>query len=151
MCNEFVVAVGAQSDLAYRKPFAELEYSSLGEKIARAGLFEKVDAEIGGDRERNPADRGQDGQIHREIGERHHDRPGHGSARPQRSLVMAAAHAATAVPDFLDLVITHGVRGFREFGRQELHKLLAREFGRWSGISRGFSHGISPGPDSWIQ
>ena len=43
---------------------------------------------------------------------------------------MAAAHAAAAVPDFFDLVVADGVRGFREFGRQKLDKLLAREFRR---------------------
>ena len=41
MGDEIVVAVGAQSHLADRKPFAELEYSRLGQKIARAGPLEE--------------------------------------------------------------------------------------------------------------
>ena len=66
--HQFVVAVGPNADLADRKPLAELDQLRRGDKITRRRFFEKIDGQIGGDGERHPADRGEDGDVHGEIG-----------------------------------------------------------------------------------
>ena len=119
----------ATSPTASRLPSLNIRASA--REVAGAGSLEEIDAEIGGHRERNPADRRQHREIHREVGKRHHHRPGYGSARPQRPVVVTAAHQATAEPHLLDRIVADRVGGFGKLGLEQLQQLFAREF--WCG------------------
>lgn len=83
MGDRCFLAFRADNDVPHHQALAELKEPSLRQKVARLGFAKKIDVQIGRHRQRLPADGGQDGDVHRKIGQRHQCCAGDGAARTQ--------------------------------------------------------------------
>src|SRR5882757_8230817 len=82
MRHRLILAIGKDHDLPDRQPPAELQEPAFRDQVARGGLAQKVDVEVGRDGERHGTDRREHRHVERHVGERHHGRAGNGAARP---------------------------------------------------------------------
>ena len=119
MGDDLFVTVRPYCDLTHRKPLAEFEQPALGHEIAGVGLAQEIDVQIGGDGERHRPDRGEQGHLHRNIGERHHGWAGDRPAGPHEPWLIGLSHAPAAMPDRLDREPASRVKRLRKILREE--------------------------------
>ena len=101
-------ALGPDTHLAYGEPFAQLHEASLAEKIARGGLGQEIDVEIGSDRQLFPPDLGKNCDIERDIRQ--------SEDRRSRN---RAPRAATGSDDRLGVGGPTSAQRFRPTGRRQ--------------------------------